>query len=226
MSRQARVVVPHVPVHVTQRGNRRENIFLDDEDKEYYMKSFMFYKKKCRVKLYAWCIMDNHIHFVLEPSTKTGLSKLFAALNTKYVKYFNKKYGLCGRLFGDRFFSCLLDEDHLYEAIRYVELNPWRAKMEVEIGTYFWSSSWERLKKRSQFFLSKLPEYLKISNWLQYLMEPINEEILLVNQTWEAIRSFTNGGTPLGKESFVQRIKSKVGAIFREQFREFNPLST
>ena len=92
MSRQARVVVPNVPLHITQRGNRKENIFLDDEDKEYYMKSFMFYKKKNRVKLYAWCIMDNHVHFILEPKTKKILSKLFGALNTKYVKYFNKKY--------------------------------------------------------------------------------------------------------------------------------------
>ena len=222
MSRQARVVVPNVPLHITQRGNRKENIFLDDEDKEYYMKSFMFYKKKNRVKLYAWCIMDNHVHFILEPKTKKSLSKLFGALNTKYVKYFNKKYQMCGRLFGDRFFSCLLDEDHLYEGIRYVELNPWRAKMESEIGEYQWSSSLERLKKRTKFFLSKLPEYLNISNWLEYLQEPIEGDASVISQTWDAIRNFTIGGTPLGKESFINHIKSKVGALFREKYRELS----
>lgn len=224
MARQARVIVPNVPVHVTQRGNRKENIFLDDEDKAFYMKSFMFYKKKNRVKLYAWCIMDNHVHFVLEPCAKKSLSKLFGALNTKYTKYFNKKYSLCGRLFGDRFFSCLLDEDHLYEAIRYVELNPWRARMEMEIGDYPWCSALERLKRRSKFFLSKLPEYLSIENWLAYLKEPLEGEVTLIRQTWEAIRNCTTGGTPLGKERFVNRIKAKVGAVFREQYRDIKHL--
>ena len=186
----------------------------------------MFYKKKNRVKLYAWCIMDNHVHFILEPATKKSLSKLFGALNTKYVKYFNKKYSLCGRLFGDRFFSCLLDEDHLYEAIRYVELNPWRAKMEVGIGEYWWSSSLERLKRRSKFFLSKIPDYIKIANWLEYLKEPIEQELNIINSTWEAIRNYTIGGTPLGSESFVQKVKAKVGNIFREQFRDLKLINS
>lgn len=130
MPRLSRNIVPNIPMHITQRGNRRENIFLDENDKEFYMRSFMYYRKILKVKVFAWCLMDNHVHFILQPSNKTGLSKLFLRLNTKYVRYFNKKYGITGKLLGDRFFSCLLDEEHLYEAIRYVELNPYKAKKE------------------------------------------------------------------------------------------------
>lgn len=220
MSRQARVVIPDVPLYVTQRGNRKENLFYDDLDKEYYIKCFMYYKKKYRVKLYAWCLMDNHVHFIVEPTNKKGLSKLFGALNTKYVKYFNKKYEMNGRLFGDRFYSCVLDEDHFFEAIRYVELNPYRAKLESEVGNYFWSSSQERLKKRNQFYLNKLPKYIQVDNWLTYLEEGIADGDNQIKQTWEAIRGFTINGTPLGKRSFIEKIKDKVGAVFKEKYRE------
>lgn len=181
----------------------------------------MLYKKKYRVKLYSWCLMDNHVHFILEPTNKKGLAKLFGALNTKYVKYFNKKYEMIGRLFGDRFFSCVLDEEHFYEAIRYVELNPYRAKLEKNVGTYFWSSSLERLQRRNQFYLNKLPSWFQINNWFEYLQEGVEED-QVIQQSWAAIRGFTINGTPLGKKSFIEMVKDKVGAIFKEKFRVVN----
>ena len=64
MSRKPRLIVPKIPVHITQRGNRREDLFKDDEDKESYIRFFQFYRKKYKVKLYAWCLMDSHIHIL------------------------------------------------------------------------------------------------------------------------------------------------------------------
>jgi putative transposase len=78
-------------MHITQRGNYRQNIFHDDDDKAFYIKNFLFYRRKYKLKLYVWALMDNHIHVVIEPSSRTGISKLFQALKTKYVFYFNKK---------------------------------------------------------------------------------------------------------------------------------------
>lgn len=210
MPRHGRIVVPNEPVHITQRGNRRENIFRDDDDKEFYIRSFLKYKKKYKVKLYAWCLMDNHVHFVLEPSDTKGLAKLFGALNTKYVRFFNKKYNLTGRLFGERFYSCLLDEDHFYEAIRYVELNPYRAKLEAEPGMYYWSSSLERLKRRSAYYLNKLPSYFSVSNWWEYLTELISEDLEFDKTYWSSLRTNTVNGKPLGKKSFVERVLSFI----------------
>lgn len=204
MSRKPRLVVPKVPVHITQRGNRKEDIFRDDEDKESYIRFFQFYRKKYKVKLYAWCLMDNHVHFVLEPQNMKGLSGLFCALNTKYVRYFHSKYKEHGRLFGDRFFSCCLDEEHLYEAIRYVELNPFSAKMESQPGEYFWTSAHERLRKRNSFYLHKLPEYFDVRNWWDYLTEHID-----LSMIWNAIKMNTISGKPIGKSNFLSSLISQ-----------------
>ena len=221
MPRLARNIIPDIPMHITQRGNRRENIFLDDEDKEFYLRSFMKYRKILKVKVFAWCLMDNHVHFILQPSNKKGLSKLFLCLNTKYVRYFNKKYGITGKLLGDRFFSCLLDEEHLYEAIRYVELNPYKAKKESVLGEYKWSSIAEHLGNRCEYFLNKLPEYLDIKNWKAYLTEniaEIKENISLINQKWAEIRSATIKNFPIGSFDFIATIEK----LLKKEFN-FNP---
>ena len=202
MSRKRRLIIPQIPVHITQRGNRREYIFRDDEDKEKYIKSFQFYRKKYKVKLYAWCLMDNYVHFVVEPQNKNGLARLFCALNTKYVRYFHTKYGAKGRLFGDRYFSTCLDEEHLYEAIRYVELNPFSANMESKPGEYSWSSALERLKTRSTYYLHKLPEYFEVNNWWAYLTENLD-----LKSVWSSIRSSTINGKPIGNFDFLNFIK-------------------
>lgn len=80
MLRQARVVIRNYPYHVVQRGNYKLNVFDEDENKKYYMMCFMHYRKEFNVKLYAWCLMDNHGHFILEPTTEHGLGKIFKQL--------------------------------------------------------------------------------------------------------------------------------------------------
>ncbi len=167
--------------------------------------------------------MDNHVHFVLEPKSKKGLSKLFNALNTKYVKYYHKKYNVRGRFWGSRYFSCLLNEDHFYEALRYVKLNPYKAKMENEIGNYKWSSVQERLGRRNRYFLSKLPTYMKIENWKEYLLEKLpeivqiwqrkdhNEIIQEAVPSWDFIRMSTIAGKAAGSSGFIEKMSEKIG---------------
>tara|TARA_B100001121_G_scaffold240155_1_gene214134 strand:- start:442 stop:1038 length:597 start_codon:yes stop_codon:yes gene_type:complete len=194
MPRQAREIEVGVPMHVTQRGNERKNIFRCDQDKEFYIRNFIFYKKKFRVKLYSWCLMDNHVHFIIEPGTLNGVSKLFSHLNNRYVFYFNSKYQRKGRLFESRYFSCLLGEDHFYEAIRYVELNPLRAKLENTIGGYQWSSAKERLKLRNRYYLSSLPNFMNIQNWNEYLLADDFDDSL-----WKEIRTKTYSSKTRGE---------------------------
>lgn len=200
MPRKAREIEVGTPMHVTQRGNERQSIFREDEDKEFYIYQFQKYKKKFRVKMYAWCLMDNHVHFVVEPDTLVGVGKLFASLNNKYVAYFNSKYGRSGRLFEARYYSCLLSDEHLIEALRYVELNPFRAKLESMPGSYKWSSAKERLGLRNQYYLSSLPKRIEIDDWWEYLsMKEYKKEL------WESIRSLTKSTKPIrSKESDVE----------------------
>jgi putative transposase len=213
MPRSPRIVIPNIPVHVTQRGNRQFNIFHEDADKEFYMKRFMFYKKKFKVKLYAWCLMSNHVHFVLEPLRKNSLYKLFLCLNTSYVAYYNKKYNISGKLFGNRFFSCLLDNEHLYNTIRYVELNPVRVKMTSRVDEYEWSSAQEHLGKRNQFYLSRLPNFMQSlnNNWEAYLMEGLLTIKQDIQGAFSRIRSATISNLPLGNENFLKMIERITG---------------
>lgn len=214
MPRSPRIIVPNVPVHVTQRGNRQLNIFHDDADKEFYMKRFMFYKKKYKVKLYAWCLMSNHVHFVVEPLRKNSLYKLFLCLNTSYVNYYNKKYNISGKLFGNRFFSCLLDNEHLYNTIRYVELNPVRAKMASRIDEYEWSSMQEHLGLRNRYYLSNLPSFMTslTKNWSEYLLKGLVNVKQDIQEAYSRIRTATKRNMPLGDSNFLKRIQRMVGA--------------
>ncbi len=227
MPRKARIIEKNVPLHITQRGNNRQEIFQTEEDKAFYIKHFMKYKRKYKVKVFAWCLMDNHVHFVLEPTTLSGVSKLFHALNTKYVMYFNSKYKQSGRLFGDRFFSCLLDENHLFEAIRYVELNPYRAKLEITPGdSYLWSSSRERLGLIKTRFLSCVDSYFKVKSWADYLKEPIEQVLEEVHLVWKTLKQHTQRGIPAGSEKFTNGICEKFNRRFSFRFRKITSWSS
>lgn len=93
---------------------------------------------KFKLKIWAYCLMSNHVHFVAVPSTTDSMSKTFSPVNMLYSGYFNKKNERIGHLWQDRYFSCVPDETHLVAAVRYVENNPVRAglvgKVEVQRG--------------------------------------------------------------------------------------------
>jgi len=138
--------------------------------------------------------MDNHIHFILEPSNLKGLALLFKSLNIKYGHYINKKLKRTGRVWEGRYYSCLLDEEHLYEAIRYAELNPFRAKKENYLGDYYWSSYHEHMGIRNEVFLNKSPVPITKSEWRTYLIEGLGDDSFV-----EVINSRTNQGKSIGE---------------------------
>lgn len=85
-----------------------------------------------------------------------------------------------------------------------------RAKLEAEPGMYYWSSSLERLKKRSAYYLNKLPSYFSVRNWWEYLTELISEDLEFFKTYWSSLRTNTVNGKPLGKKSFVERVLSFI----------------
>ena len=119
--------------------------------------------------------------------------------------YFNKKKEARGNLFQGRFFSCVLDEEHLYKAIRYVELNPIRANLVSDLEDYYWSSAYTRLTGDESIKLNSIKEYLEIDDWLSYLKEPIDEEKI------KKLKNHTQTGRPLGSSKFIKRIERKLG---------------
>lgn len=138
---------------------------------------------------------------------------MFLKLNTSYVRYFNEKYKLTGKLFGNRFYSCVLDEAHFVEAIRYVELNPFRAGLEGSLVKYKWTSAHERLSRRKEYYLSALPSFFSVTSHFEFLTEPIQGALSDFKNRWAAIRGATKSGNPLGGKEFIQKVGASLGRV-------------
>ena len=198
MPRQARFIAPNYPHHVVQRGNHKENIFDDDTDKSFYLKCFKEFQELYKVKVYAWCLMNNHVHFVVEPTDTNALSLMFKRTNLKYAYYINRKRGTKGQLWEGRFYSSVLEDGHFVNAIKYTELNPFRAYLEDDLGEYKWTSYQERTNKQSRINLTDLPFQDSITNWYTFIKEGINLE-----KEFELIRNRTSRNFPTGSSAFL-----------------------
>ena len=148
MPRIARVVIPNIPHHVTQRGNFGQNVFEDDTDRSVYLKWLHEYGQRYGTKFWAYCLMTNHVHYIVVPEYKNSLAMTFNQTHMRYSQYVNRKHNRCGHLWQGRFYSCLLDEDHLYAAMRYVERNPVRAGLKQQSEKYKWSSAASHVFKK------------------------------------------------------------------------------
>ena len=129
MSRLARVVIPGLPHHVTQRGNGRARTFFGDDDYVLYRDLLAASCRAAGVEIWAWCLMPNHVHLMLVPPTPDALRRALSEAHRRYSRMVNFRQGWRGYLWQGRFASCPLDEAHALAAARYIELNPVRARL-------------------------------------------------------------------------------------------------
>jgi putative transposase len=141
MARLARLVIPGLPHHVTQRGNRRQPIFFADADHEAYRDLVAAACAERGVGCLAWCLMPNHLHLILTPPDEDGLRGALAEAHRRYTRRVNLAQGWTGYLFQGRFASYPMDAAHLMAAVRYVELNPVRAGLVGRAEDWRWSSA-------------------------------------------------------------------------------------
>jgi len=126
--------------HVITRGNQRQKTFRDQEDFRKYLEILSNYKQRYNFLLYAYILMNNHVHLLLE-TAQTPLSKILQGINQSYTMYFNKKYKTSGHLFQGRYKAILCDRDeYLLALIKYIHHNPLRAKIAELPDEYEWSS--------------------------------------------------------------------------------------
>ncbi|QDR82005.1 transposase [Sporomusa termitida] len=139
MSRKQRVHYHGAIYHITARGNNRQIIFRDEFDKTYYLTLLKHYKEKFACKLYAYVLMDNHVHLLLTV-TSQPLAKVMQGVQLCYTQYYNKKYAHVGHVFQQRYNAELCaDESYLLLALRYIHNNPLKAQI-VDGLDYSWSS--------------------------------------------------------------------------------------
>ena len=206
MPRIARAVAVGYPHHITQRGNYRQTVFEKDEDYLQYLEWLKLYSKRYSLKIWAYCLMQNHVHFIAVPMEPDSLAKSFNTLHMRYAQYINRRNKSTGHLWQGRFYSCVLDEKHLYAGIRYVENNPVRARIVKRAEGYQWSSAPSHIKGKIDPVLSAdcyIVERIKV--WSSYLRE--KEEAALV----EEIRKNTKTGRPCGDDEFILRLEGLTG---------------
>ena len=204
MAKLARVVLPGVPHHVTQRGVRSMNIFSCDDDRSYYLELLQSASIEFGFSVLSYCLMSNHVHLLVVPVKETSLSQGIGMVHRHYSRMINFREKTRGFLFQGRFFSCPLDDCHLSEVLKYIELNPVRAGICKKASDYTWSSC--------RFYLGLEPNNILIEdrNWFATPKEW--EELLKTNpKEIELLRKHFRTGRPLGDEGFLIEAEKITG---------------
>jgi putative transposase len=172
MARLARTVVPGLPHHVTQRGNRREAIFFEDGDQEVYRDLLAEQARKARVEVWAYCLMPNHVHLILLPTRADGLGPAVGEAHRRYTNFINARARWTGHLFQSRFASVAMDELHLLAAVSYVSLNPVRAGLAGYAADWAWSSVRAHLAGKDDGLVTVRPVLDRVSCFADLLLDP------------------------------------------------------
>src|SRR5258706_825766 len=176
MARLARVVATALPHHVTQRGNRRQQVFFDEADYQTYRELLAEGCRAADVAVWAYCLMPNHVHLILVPRDEDGLRAALGEAHRRYTRKVNFREGWRGYLWQGRFASFPMDEDYLLACARYVELNPVRAKLAASARAWRWSSARAHLAGRDDGLVSVAPLLERVSDWKNFLSEGLGRE--------------------------------------------------
>jgi REP-associated tyrosine transposase len=212
MPRIARVVAVDVPHHVTQRGNNRQAVFLNDFDRRCYCKLLAEWSRRCGLRVLGYCLMTNHVHLVVVPERTDGLARGLGRAHFLYAREFHLHHSTSGHLWQNRFFSTALDARHLFAALRYVDLNPVRAGIVHPAEAYQWSSARAHVtgEDRSQLLdMAGWREICEPGDWRQLLSRP--EEAAEAGR----LRQATRTGRPCGDTAFVAEMEQRLGRRLR-----------
>jgi putative transposase len=205
MPRIARVVAAGVPHHVTQRGNARQTIFYDAEDRRVYLNLLRGYADEYRLTIWAWCLMTNHIHLLGVPQTNTALERTLGRTHRHYAQYRNARSGKSGHLWQARYYSCPVDAPSVWTVMAYIERNPVRAGLVERAEDYPWSSATAHIDDGGHAdFLEMTPwrESYTRERWRETLRIGVDDEALR-----ERIRAATMTGRPFGSPEFTERLE-------------------
>jgi len=196
-----------VPHHVVQRGNRRQTVFFSTADYQAYLRLMAVWCRQERVEIWAYCLMPNHVHLVAVPENEQGLARAIGEAHRRYTVRVNQRENWRGYLWQGRFSSYPLDEQYLLAAVRYVELNPVRARLVERPWLYSWSSAAAHVRKRDDVLVKVKPMLSRVSDWREYLsteQESTDMEIL---------RRHMRSGRPLGSPEFVETLEASSGRV-------------
>ncbi|HYI49096.1 MAG TPA: transposase [Allosphingosinicella sp.] len=205
MPRLTRLVVPDIPHHVTQRGNRRQPTFFSDADYGLYLHLLCQWSSKAGTAIWGWCLMPNHVHRVLVPANADGLRAALGETHRRYTWAVNQRHGWRGHLWQSRFSSCPMDETHLLACMRYVELNPVRAGLVARPEQWRWSSARAHLGLAGDKATDPAPMRARVPDWRGLLDSGLEEG------ERDLIRAAERSGRPLGGAAFLEGLAAALG---------------
>lgn len=213
MGRPLRIEYPGAVYHITSRGNERQTIYRDKKDKVRFLKIIADTSIKFQIVVYAYVLMDNHFHLLLE-TPQGNLSQVMQKINVSYTNGFNARYKRSGHLFQGRYQAIIVDKDsYLMELSRYIHLNPIRAGIVEKVEDYPWSSYADYLdpKKAVKWLETKwvLEQFSKtLLNACKMYKQFVDEGVNRSSPFKEAYL-----GVVLGSAPFVERMKSKLDGM-------------
>jgi putative transposase len=200
MPRHARVIVAGMPLHIIQRGNNRAACFVGDGDRSFYLFHLGRGLNRFDCALHAYCLMTNHVHLLLTPSTQDGCGRLMKHVGQLYSQYVNRTYNRTGGLWEGRFRSCLVQsEAYLLTCYRYIELNPVRAGLVQHPKEYEWSSHRANTQAGPRSIVTPHDEFLRLGA-TDAERKRVYEDLVMTgvdDAQLSQIRLATNGGHAL-----------------------------
>ena len=204
MARLPRVVIPNIPHHVTQRGNRRQRTFFSNGDYALYL-SLMAGACECYgVEILAYCLMPNHVHLIAVPQNERSLAWTMGEAHRAYTTTINRRNEWKGHLWQGRFFSTPMDGAHLLGAARYVEMNPVRAGLVADPFAWRWSSAVAHRDGRDDRMVRSETLRAMVGGWEEFLTQKHSED-------YSPLRRATSSGRPLGNQAFIKKLEALTG---------------
>ena len=200
MARIARIIAPGYPHHITQRGNRRQTVFFNEDDYQAYIELMSHWCQKHHVDIWVWCLMPNHVHLIAVPQDETGLARAIGEAHRRYTRRINFRENWRGHLWQERFASFPMDEQHLLAAARYVEMNPVAADLVENPADYRWSSARAHLTGQDDDLVKVAPLLDLVPDWYGFLQLSPPEEVDLFHR-------HERTGRPMGSDGFVANLE-------------------
>jgi len=205
MARLARIVLPGIPYHVTQRGNRRQQTFFEDGDYALYRDLLAEAARRSGASVWSYCLMPNHVHVIIVPQDADGLRRTFADAHRRYTGYINARHRWTGHLWQGRFGAVAMDEPHLAAAARYVALNPVRARLVERADQWPWSSTRAHFAGEDDALVEVAPLLDRLGDFAAFLGADEDQ------QATRALRMAETTGRPIGTGEWISEIERRTG---------------
>lgn len=204
MARIARITAPGFPHHVVQRGNNKEQVFFDDQDRKHYIGLLIKYTDKWLAPVLAYCLMDDHVHLLIRPHHEISLDKIMQGIAPCYTQYINRKHKRTGRLWECRYYSSIIDtEKYLWSAVRYIEQNPVRANYVKNAEDYPFSSAPFHINGvKDNVIGENIILESERKDYTEYVRSRVSEKEI------NNIREHTRSGKPFGSDKFINMLEN------------------